>query len=76
MPILIIFCTKHYLVLGHLRTKFELDNSKFAYSLDNLEQIIKKLKISKILKALMNFRKIPYQRSFMNILYLCAVLAE
>ena len=41
---------KHYLLLVHLRTKFQLENSKL-HKLDNLEQVYKKFKISKNLSS-------------------------
>ena len=66
---------KHYLVLVHLRTKFEFDKSKL-HKLDNLEQILKKIKISKNPNASIDFDKIQYQSSFIVILYFCAVLGR
>ena len=55
----------------HLRTKFELDNSKFA-QLDNLEQIFEKFKTSIKLNTSNSFNKSQYQRSI-DISYLGAV---
>ena len=59
----------------YLRTKFQLDKSKFA-QLDNFEKILKKFKIWKNLNASIDFGQIQYQSSLMNVIYLCVVLGR
>ena len=66
---------KHNLVLVHSRTKFELNNSKFA-QVRKFEANFQKIQNLKYSNALIDFCRIQDQRSLLDILYLCAVLGQ
>ena len=53
--------------------KLQLDNSKFFWGRD-FDKILKKFKIWTNLNALIDFGQIQYQRSVIDMLYLCVVL--
>ena len=51
-------------------------SSTLHHKLHNLEKIFKKFKMSKNLNDSIDFGKIQYQRSLIDILYLCAILGR
>ena len=66
---------KHQLVLVHSYTNFQLNNSKFA-QVTQFRENSQKTKISKNLNASIDFGQIQYQRSLIDVLYLCAILGR
>ena len=57
-------------MIVHSQTKFELDTSKFAW----VGQII--ANFQKIQNLKKSKREIQYQRSFIDVLYMCTVLGR
>ena len=64
---------KLYLLLVHSRKEFELDKSKFV-QVRQFRANFQKIQNLKNLNSSIDFGEIQYQRSLIDIVYLCAVL--
>ena len=64
---------KHNLVSVHSRTIFQFNNSKFA-QIRKFRANFQKIQKLKYLKASIDFGRIQYQKSSLDMLYLRAVL--
>ena len=66
---------KHHSVFVHLRTKFQLEKSKFAWVRQFWENS-QTFKIWNNLNASIDFGQVQYQSSLIDIIYLCIVLGR